>query len=115
MIVSVSTQAFDYDGSRVFALAPDAYLKSRAVSRRVSTQATLDGGTLVYDTGYSVSDREFALVSVTPSRDLADFFSRLVRYFDRIVVSLPDGCFEAVPLAMRMEGDRPAIEIRLIT
>jgi hypothetical protein len=114
MLISISTQIFDHDGTRQFTVDPESYLQSREVRRRVAAQATLDGGSLIYDTGYSVSDRQFTLTANAPSEDLARWFSRLVREFDRINVSLPEGFHEAIPLAMRMDGARPGLEIRLI-
>lgn len=114
MLVSISTPSFDPDGSRTFRITQESARKVHEGARRVSFQATLDGGVLIYDTGYALADREFTLVTQYPSEDLAAWFSRVVRYYPRVHVSIPDGFYEAVPMRFLMDNHRPAIEIRLV-
>ena len=113
MLISIATTTFDPDGARTFPITGDSALGINTGSRRVSMQATLDGGALFYDTGYSVTDRLLRIQSSRPTKDLADWFSRLVRLHTEVRITTPEGSFLAIPVTWSNDNNTPTIELRL--
>lgn|SRR5574343_569679 len=61
MIISICSQLFDFFGDFLILIEPfDSELSH--ISRRVSRTATLDGGAIIVDNGYSASDATFSIV-----------------------------------------------------
>lgn len=95
MIISFCSYLFDYNGN--YLIEPDMNESDFSIaSRRVSRTATLDGGALIVDNGYSPSDATFVI-------NLPDIrFSQRVALLDMIknhsliVLSCKVGCFIGV-------------------
>jgi hypothetical protein len=66
-------------------------------SRRVNRVATLDGGAVFNDFGFTDADRTIRLVFSPLSAAHEQSVTRLVQTFSRITVSGPDGLFLAAP------------------
>jgi hypothetical protein len=66
-------------------------------SRRVNRVATLDGGAVFNDFGFSEADRTMRLVFAPTSAAHEASVVRLVQTYSRITVSGPDGLFLAAP------------------
>jgi hypothetical protein len=65
--------------------------------RRISRIATLDGGVVVNDGGYSPGDRTIELAWVASSKTNDDAIERLIRLYNRVNVATRAGVFLAAP------------------
>jgi hypothetical protein len=65
------------------------------MKRRGNRIATLDGGAVVNDFGYSAADRIFTLRWMVSSAEDATI-RRLIDVHQRVTVSVPEGVFECV-------------------
>jgi hypothetical protein len=95
MIISLCAYLFDYTAPHQ--LEPDMQNSDFTVtSRRVSRTATLDGGALIVDNGYTASDATFT-ISV-PNLSASDRLSLLatIQTHSLLVLSTPVGCFLGV-------------------
>ena len=95
MIISICSQLFDYNGDFLVQVILDDSDLSH-ISRRVSRTATLDGGSVIVDNGYSASDATFSIVI----RDI-DAATRLnlmlmIQRHSAITVSLKGNIFSGV-------------------
>lgn len=66
-------------------------------SRRVNRVATLDGGAVFNDFGFTHADRTMRIVWQPTSQAQEAAVARLVQTYSRITVSTPDGLFLAAP------------------
>jgi len=60
MIISLAAYLFDWEGDYLVEADQDSTLSH--VGRRVSRSATLDGGCVIVDNGYTASDATFTLI-----------------------------------------------------
>lgn len=93
--VGLSTKLFDLDG---FLLFRNNLLNQGAldISRRVSSSATLDGGSFVSDNGYSDSDRTFTINVVGLTESEIGNIARLVKLHSRFFLCHREGAFEVI-------------------
>jgi hypothetical protein len=66
-------------------------------ARRVNRVATLDGGAVVNDFGFSEADRTIDLAWQPTSRAVEDAVVRMLKLYEQIHVSTPAGFFRAAP------------------
>lgn len=66
-------------------------------SRRVTRVATLDGGAVFNDFGFSDADRTMRIVWRPTGKAQEAAVARLVQTYSRITVATPDGLFLAAP------------------
>ena len=95
MIVSFCSYLFDYAGQHLF--EPDMQNSDFTfTSRRVSRTATLDGGALIVDNGYTPSDATFiiSLPHIT-AQERAALLSTIQNH-SLLVLSTKTGCFLGV-------------------
>ena len=95
MIVSLCSYLFDLNGEH--RVEPDMQNSDFTVaSRRVSRTATLDGGALIVDNGYTASDATFTIslphISATARAALLD----TIKTHSLLVLSCKAGCFLGV-------------------
>lgn len=92
MLISITSKLFDLAGSVLLNVPDPDYGQTR---RRATRVATLDGGAVVNDGGYSESDRQIQLRwRVSSSED--ETLRRIVRLHSRIVASTPVGVLESI-------------------
>jgi len=94
MLVSLCALLYDYAGD--FILNLDMQKSDLSVMvRRVSRTATLDGGAMIVDNGYTASDATFKLVpqAATQSEALKNAIYQLVKLHSSLTLSTPDGCY----------------------
>lgn len=91
MRVMLTTTTVDPAG--VVALECLADQNSGEMRRRVSRVATLDGGAVFNDGGYSEADRTILLRWVPKSAEQEAAVARLVELYARLQVSMPRGVF----------------------
>jgi len=97
-MIGISTQTYDLDGARIFnetSRAKDA--ENRRGERRTSRTATLDGGVVITDLGFSDGDRTIKVFEPDASLESIEFARYLVEHYSLAVVTTEDGAYEAVP------------------
>jgi hypothetical protein len=105
MLVSVTAATFDLAGAiTIDAVMPDF----GATRRRANRVATLDGGAVVNDFGYSDADR-IIQVDWAPSIEDDETVRRMVRIHDRLRVATRLGVFECIVGGYEVRGDGRAV------
>lgn len=93
MLTTLSTPVWDAQGYiEVNALPSQNVGDTR---RRVNRTATLDGGAVVNDSGYSEADRTIDLKWKPGTVDYEYTVERLVRFYPRVNISIRSGFYEA--------------------
>jgi len=116
MHVGISARTYDLNGALVFEINPKDLAKIYEVgARRFSVSETLDGGASVYDTGYSDAKAVVRLNAAESSGDIMDFFIYIVRSYTLVIVSLPTGCFTAVPGKKGLKKGKPWIDLSIVS
>ncbi len=110
MIVSICAALFDYAGDYLVNADVDDSEFSH-IARRVSRTATLDGGAVIVDNGYTAGDATFLLVI----RDIDDAtrlgLMALVQRHSSITVSVKENIFSGV--VEKLE-DKDKMKIRFL-
>jgi len=100
MLISITTVNFSLSGHLIFEASEESDFG--ATSRRVSRTATLDGGCLITDQGFSHSDRTFRLLSKNPlSTAEIETLRSLHRDYALINAAVPEGVFQGVVESFR--------------
>ena len=95
MFAALSSITWDPAGHVVLAAFADSALGE--TRRRVNRIATLDGGVVTNDRGYSEGDRTIELTWRPLSAAQEAAVDRLVRTYTRLCVSVLPGCYLAAP------------------
>ena len=112
----VATTVFDVAGARIFKRDElDKELDNRQGARRVTRTATLDGGAAIADMGYSDSDRDIKIVEPEASIEAADYARYICENYARVVVSTPDGAYEAVPASHGLDDGTLTLKLLVIS
>lgn len=93
----LSAPVFDIYGYVALPLMPSA---GERVARRSSRIATLDGGAVLNDGGFSEGDRELML-RWPADRWRDQVVEYLVRFYPRFVLAWEGGCYEVAPGAFQ--------------
>jgi hypothetical protein len=116
MIVGLSTPAYDADGARIIRRpAADQELENNQGGRRVSRVATLDGGCVVNDAGYSASDRTYIIKTPDDDGSMAAWAERIVQNYSEIKLASRHGFFVGTPSRWWCRDGFLYIEILIIT
>jgi len=95
MLIHLATTTFDLDGALTLrALASSDFGETR---RRMNRIATLDGGVVFNDFGATDGDRTIRLQWVPQDAASEAQIARLVRLYQRLRISCPDGVYLAAP------------------
>lgn len=108
--IAISTFTFDLNGAHMVRHIGEIDALGES-TRRATRTATLDGGALVYDTGFSASDRDIELTANGRHRA---FFDRIVRTYRLVRVCTVDGVFSAIPARFRMNGRDATITLQIV-
>jgi hypothetical protein len=84
------------------------------IGRRASRIATLDGGAVVSDAGYSEADRTIELAWEPVSAQLEAAIARLLQTYGRLQVSTRSGLFLAVPEAYRPGARQSTLRLLVV-
>lgn len=106
-MIGISSLTFDLAGGiflRRDQVSPKSLIDNRAGSRRVSRVATLDGGAVVYDSGFSVADRTVDIEIPAPDEALVDAVDYIVQTYTQILLTMRDGAFLATPDNFRLSN-----------
>lgn len=93
MRVTLTAIEFDPLGVVHLDVLPDTNFGQ--IRRRMSRVATLDGGAVVNDFGYSEADRELSLTWTPKSRAQQQAVARLVQTYPQLRVATREGLFRA--------------------
>lgn len=94
MIVSICSALFDYAGDFLVPIELDSDLSH--ISRRVSRTATLDGGSIIVDNGYSPSDATFTIIIRDIDNNTRLAMLAMMQRHSAIIVSVKDNVFSGV-------------------
>ena len=95
MLNTVASETFDLAGFVELRVKDDS--TAGETRRRVNRIATLDGGAVFNDAGYTEADRTIELTWMSADQAVHDAVDRLVRTFTRVTVSTRDGVYLAAP------------------
>lgn len=110
MKITMSAPTYDPSGFvELDAEVENAY----QAARRGSVTATLDGGSSVYDTGYSVSDQTVIARVRQPSEALLTQMRYLVALYPELYLSLMDGFYACRASFSTTAGDMD-LNLRLL-
>ena len=112
--IGVSAVTYDLSGAHYFRgceLDGVAAAKNRQGARRLTKTATLDGGCVVYDTGYAPSDRNIIISVIRPAENVVSLMAYLVATYNQIVVSTAESVFVAVPERYYIEDNGSAVMV----
>lgn len=110
MIVSICSQLFDYAGD--FLIQIDQFDSDLShISRRISRTATLDGGAIIVDNGYSAGDATFNIVirDIDSATRLA--LMAMIKRHSAIIVSVKENIFVG---AVQTLDDKDKMKIRFL-
>ena len=96
-MIGLSTITFDLKGARIFSGDRNADLKNRKGDRRISRTATLDGGVLIADLGFSDGDRTLTAIELDATQEAVDFAQYIVEHYTLINAATDDGVYEVAP------------------
>ncbi len=105
--IGLSAIDFDPDGARVMCLLGDPAVLHTG-RRRATRTATLDGGCVVYDTGYADADRS---ISIETEGSYQTWIEYMVRAYRLVRLSTADGVFLAVPARHTIRAGRAVIDL----
>ena len=93
-MISIAATSYDPNSSIVFYdISPINYLDGQ---RRGNVTATLDGNSVVYDTGYSISDQTIKAVINGVTKEQLQLFLYLVSHYQQVILICESGAFNAV-------------------
>jgi len=110
MMLSLCAQLFDYAGDFLISIQElDSDLSH--ISRRVSRTATLDGGSIIVDNGYSASDATFTIVirDIDAATRLA--LMAMITRHSLLIVSVKENVFSGV---VEKIDDKDVMKIRFL-
>lgn len=110
-MIGIST--FDYDPSGSLLLRERVENPFGAV-RRGSVTATLDGGSVSYDTGFSVSDTTFRFSISHTTKTVLQQLQYLIAYYPELRLCCESGCFRGILAFPQMNGGTAALEFRVL-
>jgi len=110
-MIGIATEVFDMFGSRIYERADKKDCLNDSGRRRCTRTATLDGGCIVYDTGYSVSDNIIKVRDENAGDDSVAFAKYIVQYYRSILVATKDGVFKGVPKSWNYDGNELEINV----
>jgi hypothetical protein len=107
--VFISTPTFNINGAVCLKLADASELKTNA--RRISRTATLDGGALIVDGGFSDADRTFAVnyQDLSEADELALW--EIFKDYPLVTMSTDEGCFSVAIETMRAKNGSGSLNI----
>jgi hypothetical protein len=83
--------------------------------RRVNRIATLDGGAVLNDFGFSEADRTINLTWPASSQSTEQAIDRLVQLYDRLHVSTRAGVFLAAPESYTPGADESSLRLLVVS
>jgi hypothetical protein len=114
-IIGINTTVYDSDGFRQIKQDAGQDLDNFTVSRRATKTATLDGGSVMDDSGYSASDRTYTVKTRDDSGELAAWAERIVKTYSTVEIATRYGFFTGTPMSAWIRDGYLYIEISIIS
>lgn len=113
MLHTLSTPVWDVNGFvEVDALPSQTDGETR---RRVARVATLDGGAVVNDAGFSEADRTIELKWKTGAAAYEYLIERLVKFYTRVNISSMSGFYEAAVESYSVRGGESSLRLLVLS
>ena len=112
MMHTLSTPTADAAGYVEIQTLPDT--TDGEIGRRVSRIATLDGGAVVSDGGYSEADRTIELAWQPTAAAAEAAIARLLQSYSRVQVSTRSGFYLAAPEAYRPGANESTLRLLVV-
>jgi len=109
-MISLSAPGYDPAGTLILNTRVNNPYEAK---RRGSVTATLDGGSSVYDTGYSITDQTLNARIKRPTKSILLSLQYLTAYYGQIIVTCESGAFTCVP-SYTVKGAQVSIQLRII-
>ena len=93
MLITLNTQTFDLDGT----VELDVTLDRGDQRRRMNRIATLDGGAVFNDSGFSEADRTIRATWLFQGAEKESAIARMVRLYQRLILSCDEGVLLVAP------------------
>ena len=113
MLNTISSAEADLAGYIELDVTPES--TDGDVLRRVSRVATLDGGVVLNDAGFSEADRTIELAWSPVSAEIEASIVRLLQTYSRLQVSTRSGCFLAAPEAYRPGARESTLRLLVVS
>jgi len=115
-MIGIST--VDFDASGAIYLFPES-LDLAATnlfdsSRRSSRTATVDGGAVLFDAGYSAADRTITLKG-NLSESQIEFCDRVVKGTSNVIVTTREGAYLAHPQSFSVNGRGSSLRLLVLS
>ena len=107
-IIGISTTIYDIDGAIILKDILQRSTSVKSLTRRINKVATLDGGVIVEDRGFSEGDRNFEIF-VPFSQTVHDIMLRLIKTYDQLLLTNDEGAFLVAPAEFTLD---PKDELR---
>jgi hypothetical protein len=102
-MIAISTELFDLNGDHVYDGLSEPLLNTTGF-RRTSKTATLDGGAVIFDGGYSDADRDIKIIKENFTEADLSFTQYIIKTYGRVLVSTDEGVFVCVPDRFFVDG-----------
>lgn len=112
MLCIVSTPDYDLDGFVELQLVSQA--EPSETRRRVTRIATLDGGVVLNDFGFSDGDRTMVLRWQPASRAQHEDIERLVQTYSQLQVAVRSGVYLAAPESYQQGSDESSLRLLVV-
>lgn len=109
--VGISTISFNPVGSMIF--EADQNTDIFDYKRRISVAKTLDGGSVVIDSGYSDTDRTISIDLNNVDYTLVDNLRNICQTTSKILLFLNDGAYKAVVEEVNANYGSPSAKINI--
>ena len=96
-VIGLASLTYDADGARFIKQSPDVDNDNNAGGRRCSRVATLDGGAIMNDSGYSAADRTYTVKTRDDTGDIAAWAERIVQTYSTVSLATKHGFFNGTP------------------
>jgi hypothetical protein len=113
MLNTVASSVADLAGFVELSVRNDS--TSGATRRRISRIATLDGGAVFNDAGYTQADRTIELRWPATDAAIDAAVDRLVRTYTRVTVTTRDGVYLASPEAFEPGADESRLTLLIVS
>lgn len=113
MLYALSTPVWDPQGYVEVDVLPSQ--TDGETRRRVNRVATLDGGAVVNDAGFSEADRTIELKWIRGTAAYEYLIERLVKFYPRINISTRTGVYEAAVEAYRPDTSESTLRLLVLS
>ncbi len=107
MLITLNTQTFDLDGT----VELDVTLDRGDQRRRMNRIATLDGGAVFNDSGFSEADRTIRATWLFQGAEKESAIARMVRLYQRLTLSCEEGVFLVAPESYKATAEGGSLSL----